>query len=71
MVQPLKLLPDGTDFARLRRLMRKDGLFLHKTRGERWRGDLGDWYVVDERNVIAATGINPEAWLAEYLREAA
>ena len=57
--------------ARLRRLMRKDGLLLRKTRGERWRSDFGDFYALDERNALAATWINPEAWLAEYLRESA
>src|SRR4029450_4286355 len=47
---------------RLNRHLSKEGQVLKKLRGERWRGDLGDYYIVDEhRNIVAASHGNPGA----------
>jgi hypothetical protein len=51
---------------RLNRHLSKEGQVLKKLRGERWRGDLGDYYIVDEhRNIVAASHVNPVALAQE------
>ena len=51
---------------RINRHLRKEGQVLKKLRGERWHGDLGDYYIVDEhRNIVAASHVNPVALAQE------
>lgn len=55
-----------------RALAREDEVVIvRKTRGDRWRGELGDFYAVDTRNVITNRHVNPERWARDLgvLRE--
>lgn len=53
-------------FQRIARKLEKYGEALKSTRGDRWRADLGDHYIIDmSRNVIVAAHID----LEEYGRE--
>jgi hypothetical protein len=57
-----------TKAALIKRINRKlalEGETLRTTRGERWRGDLGDHYTVDESNFITAQHVD----LVECARE--
>jgi hypothetical protein len=46
---------------RIKRKLAQEGEQLRATRGERWRGDLGDCYIVDKsRNTITAQHVEPE-----------
>lgn len=48
---------------RINRKLKPDGETLKKTRGERWRGDLGDYFAVDcQKNFIKAQHVDPEVW---------
>lgn len=40
--------------ARIRRRLKRDELILRKTRGQRARLDLGEFYIINYRNVIVA-----------------
>ena len=51
--------------ARIRRKLAKDGETLHKARGAKARFDLGDAYIVDNRNIITAHNID----IAELAKE--
>jgi hypothetical protein len=45
---------------RINRKLRADEQTLKVTRGARWRGDLGDYYIVNaNRNHVVATGVDP------------
>jgi hypothetical protein len=45
---------------RINRKLAEDDEILKKTRGERWRGDLGDWYIVNFRtNALVAPHVVP------------
>lgn len=47
---------------RINRKLAPDYQRLRVTRGERWRGELGDFFVVDEfHNTIAQTHVDVEA----------
>ena len=48
---------------RINRVFIKTGYeFLRKTRGNRWRSDLGDYYLIDEnRNMITGKDVDPES----------
>ena len=48
---------------RINRALAPELTRLRKTRGDRWRGDLGDYYVVDDlQNRIIAPHVDPEAF---------
>jgi hypothetical protein len=48
---------------RINRKLAPEGRQLKKTRGTRWRGDLGDYYAIDvRRNILTAQHVDPEAW---------
>jgi len=57
-----------TESALIKRIQRKlahEGETLRKTRGERWRGELGDYYTVSDANCLVSTHVD----LASYGRE--
>ena len=37
---------------------RLDSEQLHRTRGQRWKSDLGDYFVTDQNNVITAQHVD-------------
>jgi hypothetical protein len=44
-----------------RKLTTERGYVIKKTRGNRWRGELGDYYAVDpKRNCVVSEYIEPE-----------
>ena len=46
---------------RINRTLNHSGERLAITRGDRWRGELGDYYVIDfNRNTIVAQHVDPE-----------
>jgi hypothetical protein len=51
---------------RINRKLAANDEIMKKTRGERWRGELGDWYIVDFRT---NTIVGPHVVPAEEARE--
>lgn len=51
--------------ALINRKLAPEGETLKTTRGERWRGELGDYYTVTDANVVSSKHIE----LAEFARE--
>jgi hypothetical protein len=47
--------------ARISRRLARDGETLHRTRGDRWRGELGAWYVADAGRFVVAKHCDLEA----------
>ena len=48
---------------RINRKLKPDNQQLKVTRGQRWRSNLGDYYIVDTyRNNIVNSGIDPESY---------
>jgi len=46
---------------RINRVLAKEGQQLTKNRSERWKSDLGDWYVIDTNaNVVTRQHCNVE-----------
>jgi hypothetical protein len=46
---------------RINRKLRKEDQVMKSTRGDKWRGDLGNYYIVDlNRNTIVAQHCTPE-----------
>jgi hypothetical protein len=54
---------------RLNRRLAQDWLVCRKTRGSRWFNDLGEFYIVNERNHITHTHVDPVVMLAEIEAE--
>lgn len=48
--------------SRINRKLAHIGELLRRARGERWRQDLGDFYVTDENNCVTSKNIDPEEW---------
>jgi hypothetical protein len=47
--------------ARINRKLAHDREQMHRTRGERWRGDLGDYYITETRTrALIAARCTPE-----------
>ena len=47
--------------ARINRKLVHEGEQMHRTRGERWRGDLGDYYITETRTrALIAASCTPE-----------
>ncbi len=46
---------------RINRQLRKEGQAIRTTRGERCRGDLGNYYCTEE-NRLVAQHVDPEEW---------
>lgn len=47
--------------ARINRKLAQEGEQMHRTRGERWRGDLGCFYITDTRtHALIAASCTPE-----------
>jgi len=53
----------GALLQRINRQLRKEGQLLRTTRGERGRGDVGDYYCT-EGNRLVAQHVDPEEWVA-------
>ena len=51
----------GALLQRINRQLREDGQVLRTTRGERGRGDVGDYYCT-EGNRLVAQHVDPEEW---------
>jgi hypothetical protein len=44
--------------SRINRKLAHDGEYLRKNRSLRWQTDLGDWYVVNDRNCLVAAHVD-------------
>lgn len=57
----MKSVTESAVIKRLRRCLIKRGEFLKTNRSERWWSDLGNYYILNDRNVIVASHIDIQA----------
>ena len=56
------IVPESVLFQRLKRVLKFEGLQLHRYRGKRWFTDLGRYYVTNDYNLVDSSHIELEVW---------
>ena len=56
------IVPESLLFQRLKRVLKFEGLHLHRYRGKRWFTDLGRYYVTNDYNLVDSSHIDLQVW---------